>query len=490
LIAAVAAVSAVGLFNTAAASAASGNLSIATQPGLYPGFNSGITDYVVRCTGAPVQVTVSTPSNTRSSVDGQPSRKGSYTTQVALTTGQGFSVTTDGPGNGRSDSVYYVRCLPSDYPTWTTQRPGQPQADFYTVAPFARADLQPFPANWSNKYASVFDNNGVPIWWTKSSSALVPFEFHFLSNGNVIWTHLNQPGAEEHSLDGSLVRTVDTVGIGSDEHEALLLSNGNYLLQAYKPKCCYDLTPYGGPSNATIVDAEVQELTPAGALVWKWDASDHIPLSEVPRDWWNYILRPAVTVNGAWDVYHLNSMEPTGGDLLLSFRHLDAVYRINKSSGDILWKLSGTHRPESLTVVGDPIFDSGSEFGGQHDARELSDGTITVHDNGYQWSVRRKPRAVRYRIDTTAKTATLVEQVTDPGTTTAGCCGSARKLPGGDWVADWGQNDGIRELTAGGALVFGLTWDNSLFSYRAHPVLPGAVSRTALRAGMNAQYPR
>ena len=48
----------------------------------------------------------------------------------------------------------------------------------------------------------------------------------------------------------------------------------------------------------------------------------------------------------------------------------------------------------------------------------------------------------------------------------------------------------MTELSSSGSRVFSLTFDDSLFSYRAHPVPFGELSRAALRGGMDAQYPR
>ena len=52
----------------------------------------------------------------------------------------------------------------------------------------------------------------------------------------------------------------------------------------------------------------------------------------------------------------------------------------------------------------------------------------------------------------------------------------------------WGGNPLITELTPSGTRVFGLTFNNQ-FSYRAVPVPFGQLSRQALRAGMDAQFP-
>ena len=62
-------------------------------------------------------------------------------------------------------------------------------------------------------------------------------------------------------------------------------------------------------------------------------------------------------------------------------RHTDGIYGIERSTGDILWKLGGTKTEDSLRVMGDPHGDDLFENGGFivhffDDAllRELSDG--------------------------------------------------------------------------------------------------------------------
>jgi hypothetical protein len=156
---------------------------------------------------------------------------------------------------------------------------------------------------------------------------------------------------------------------------------------------------------------------------------------------------------------------------------------IDVSTGDIVWKLSGEPTGKSLAIVGDP----NNGFAAQHDIRSLGDGTVTLYDNETGRSLL--PRAVRYSIDEEAKTATLVEQATNYAIATSVCCGSARKLATGNWVIGWGGRSLITEQTMAGDTVFSLAFANGLFSYRTQPVTSG-LSAAALRAGMDAQYPR
>jgi hypothetical protein len=110
-----------------------------------------------------------------------------------------------------------------------------------------------------------------------------------------------------------------------------------------------------------------------------------------------------------------------------------------------------------------------------------------VHDNGTL--LNRAPRVVRYRIDTSARTARLVETVTDSRITASGCCGSARKLSTGGWLIDWGGTTTTSEYTWSGARVSTLAY-LPFWSYRADPIAKGRLSADALRDGMDAMFPR
>ena len=281
-------------------------------------------------------------------------------------------------------------------------------------------------------------------------------------------------------LDGRLIRNVGVVGWWTDLHELQRLSNGDYLVEAYVPRNNVDLSPFGGPRNTQVLDDLIQEVTPLGAVVWSWDSGDHIGLDQTPQRWYDALFQGGPP----YDIVHLNSVEAHGDEIVVSMRRTDAVWAISKRTGNVLWKLGGVHSDKSLAVYGDP--QAAYPFGGQHDARFLPDGTLTVHDNNT--GLAPALRAVRYRIDERLRTARLIEAVSDPQVPFSFCCGSARRLDDGSWIASWGSQPVVAGYSPSGARTFALVF-SGVFSYRANPV-PRTVSTQALRSGMDAQYPR
>jgi hypothetical protein len=441
--------------------------TVSATPELFPQFDPDISDYVVRCDGSTsIQLQVNATAGTTVSVNGAPSRSGSFTQGVARQPNQSFSIVLQESG---SQSTHTVRCLPADFPQFTVERNGAPQAQWQLglVGPIGDN-----PAIGS--YVVFFDDHGVPVWWKNTGRGSMYATL--FDNGNL--GIASRDLAHEETLLGEQLATIEGVNGEFDLHELVKLPNGNFLIITNVDTPNFDLTSIGGDANATIMDQEFQEVTPDGDLVWTWRSSDHIGAEEFAQQWW----QTALTRGAPYDVYHANSIEADGDSIIVSYRHLNAIYRINRVSNGIEWKLGGTTRAESLTTVDDPL----PSLVGQHDPRVYSDGTVTVHDN--QTNAGHPPRAVRYDIDAGAKTATLMESVTDAAAPSSICCGSARKLPTGNWVTTSGLNPFITELTSAGQPVLRVRFTGS-FMYRVEPLMPGRVDAADLRAAMDQKHP-
>jgi hypothetical protein len=462
--------------------------AVATEPPLRPAFDPDVESYVVSCEpAAATRVRVAAPTGTAVGIDGAAPRAGTFKVSVDLAPGQRFELEARTPSGVRR---HHVRCLPPDFPAFEAELTGRPQAQWYVVTPAFELAGGP-----GSRYVAIFDRGGVPVWWR--DAGVRPGDARLTPNGAITWARVfglgygvSELGAyEERRLDGSLVRTIQTAGSPTDFHEIEPTGGGGHLLLTYRTREGVDLSPWRGPRDATVLDAEVQALNAAGNLAWSWNSRAHITISEARRWLPEIIAHPVQLADGrkVYDIPHVNSVAADGDGIVVSMRHTDAIYRIDGATGRIAWKLGGTPTPERLQAIGSGD-GAPNAFGGQHDARLLADGTLTLFDNATNLS--RPPRALRYRIDARRRTATRLESLTDPLAGASPCCGNARKLAGGNWVVAWGGVPLISELTPTGRPVLRLRFGGGIFSYRVAPVEPGRLDPVTLRAGMDAMHPR
>jgi hypothetical protein len=261
---------------------------------LFPGFTPLLHDYVVRCNDAPVTVDGHAGGGWQAAIGSGPFRSGNFSEVVSVGAGQAFVITVREAAHPGQLYRYHVRCLPSDFLGWDFTRYGPVWPRYISVDTTHQLGYR------DRRYAIIFNSHGVPIWWYHTPAGRT----RVLPSGNVLWFDRSPaPNRwEVHRLDGSLVRTLEPVGSPADDHDLQLLDNGDYLLGSYVKQDHVDASAYGGSSDATVVNAELQQVSPGGQLVWDWKSQDHVALAETERHW------PWV-VNHGYDIVHWNSIE-------------------------------------------------------------------------------------------------------------------------------------------------------------------------------------
>ena len=460
---------------------AQGSVTLTTTPALTPKFSTTISDYITTCPANKVSVTSSSSSTSPVKIDRGSLKSGKQTALVNVSPGQRFQVVV---GKGSKATTHSIRCVPSDFPAFQASGKLPSSIPFFALsAPGLTGPPVP--------YAVVVDSNGTPVWW-KETPGKTPIDVKFLTGGRIgFWTGTLSAREESdgpfsvYGFNGVKQRDVNVVGGWGDLHDTTPTPRGTYYRIAAILRDSWDLTAFGGGSADQIIGNVVQEIDSSGNVVWQWDAQDHIGMAETGERWWAALgFRP---VKPPWDVNHINAIEEDGqGGVLISARHNDAIYRVNKSDGSITWKLGGATTSKSLTVVGDSA--NALHLGGQHDVRVQPDGTITVYDNGS--GLGRPPRALRWRIDANAKTATLVEQITDPAIRLSAALGSARRMSDGAWLISWTTYPWVKAYDKSHKQIFALKLVSNGRAYRAAPATPALATRAQLVAGMDAQFPR
>lgn len=246
----------------------------------------------------------------------------------------------------------------------------------------------------------MLDRDGYLAWWaspdyTSSDFKWLPGHNRFSMIGRKTATDV-----QYYHMDTGfvLIDSIAAQGPGlPDTHEFLTADNGNRLILVHRDTVMdlsnHTFNGFQGLTNANVKGMGIQEFDLQGNLLWEWWSIDHIHPSEFID---NYYYN-----SNQFDYAHANSINfDEDGHLLISFRHLDAVYKIDHNSGQVIWRLGG--RSSDFSFPNDP-----EGFSGQHSARRLPNGRYGLFDNGNQKVQPRHSRVVEYALDTVNWTATL-----------------------------------------------------------------------------------
>ncbi|XVV12685.1 arylsulfotransferase family protein [Actinoplanes sp. CA-131856] len=243
----------------------------------------------------------------------------------------------------------------------------------------------------------------------------------------------------------------------ADQHDLIITPQDTALFWVYDPKA-YDLTSVGGPKDGVLHDGVLQEIDIAtGRKLFEWRSSDHVGVAE------SYAPLPqGDSAHLPYDYFHANSVGlAADGDLIVSARHTWAVYKIDRKTGAVRWRLGG--KKSDISV------DERTSFAWQHDFRQRRDGSWSVFDNGAGVTkVRDYSRGVVFTVDEDAKKTTFVAEYVHPDRISAPTQGNFRELADGGSFIGWGQMPHFTEHEADGSVRFAghIPLDNQ--SYRAY----------------------
>jgi len=287
----------------------------------------------------------------------------------------------------------------------------------------------------SGGYAVVFDSTGAIAWYHNlASSRLNVADLMMQPNGNFTAYIGNSGGFQatggyfvEITPDGHEVRTwTAPSGYYTDLHEIRLTGNGpalkaNYITYDIRT---LDLGEIGGRSSVATAGHQIVRQNLAGTIEFSWDAWDHIAIDEWVGD------GPEKETTTSTDFDHPNAISfDASGNYVISWRDLDQIMDINSQTGEILWRIGGVRG--DYEFVNDPE----NGFTKQHAAKILANGDLLVYDNGTDHDPR-ETRAVEYRLDHAAKTATLVWEYRHDPPIYTGYLGWVERLANGNtWVA-------------------------------------------------------
>ncbi len=302
-------------------------------------------------------------------------------------------------------------------------------------------------------YLIIVDNQGTPIFYRNINGGM--YDFKLQPNG--VLTYFLYPKAY-YELDSSyniIHQYTASDGYTTNEHELRILPNGYYYLFGRR-NVTMDMSKIvsGGNPNATIIDGALQEFDSTGNLIFEWDALAHYKITDVD----NHVNLTQSTI----DFAHFNAVDfDTDGNPLISARNLDEITKVNKNTGDIIWRWGGKNN--QFKFINDTL-----GFSRQHDIRLFSNGNFSIFDNGVYHSIP-VTSAVEYKLDEADKTATLVSRYYHSPEIFAQDEGSVQELPNGDRLISWGPvyAPAITEIHSDNSVAYELSYGSFQNKYRA-----------------------
>lgn len=306
-------------------------------------------------------------------------------------------------------------------------------------------------------YVMIIQNDGTPLYYKRMLER--PYDFKVQPTG--LLSHFQRENVQGHIVMDDTYSVTDTVrcanGYTTDDHDFHILPNGNYLLIASQVQRI-DLSTVveGGHPSASVYGNHIQELDPSKNVILEWRCWDHYKFTDA-----NHADLTAPFI----DYTHMNAVDvDRDGNLLVSTRNFSEITKINRKTGEIIWRFGGVNN--EFTFTNDSV-----HFSYQHSIRSLRNGHYILFDNGsYRGVNPRYSRVVEYELNERYKTATLIWEYRHDPDYFSDTYGNAQRLVNGNTVMCWGTYGlpKLIEVRPNGDKAFELNFEENAESYRSY----------------------
>jgi hypothetical protein len=339
------------------------------------------------------------------------------------------------------------------------------------------APLSDYPA-----MAIMYDATGQPVWYYIDGTAKDyggAVSTYLTDKGVLIGPVMAQSGSPESPREvdfagNTIWECKDPLcgGTGDLTHDTIKLSNGNHVVVRWVSSG----SGMGGNQSPVF-----EEIDNSGKVVWSLDYAKLVPQpSGASGDWCH---GNSITIDIAKDVVYANC------------RWMGVVKTSYKNPNTLIWHMAASYGKATGTMTFSPAT---SQFTDVHDPEIHDDGTILFFDNGgYSMggtTATYHSRALEYKIDENAKTATLLWEF--PGTFNVDSWyknnwytayfGDADRLANGNVLIAAGSlssNNGdarvFEVMKADGKVVWEFRLDATFGVYRADRITPPLVKAVA-----------
>jgi hypothetical protein len=357
--------------------------------------------------------------------------------------------------DGRADQRSFVMpgdSLPADFPPLRVDTVNNPAPGELFIGGFTGIGGSTTYAN----YVIVADNRGKPLTYKRIGLLVNPFDYMFKLDPTGLYSYIDRTPTETNiRIVDSTFKQVDTYPKGNpataSHADFLLLPNGHALILYFDVKTI-DMSKIvqGGNPAASVMGNLVQEFDINKNIVFQWSSFDYLPITDTYED----------TLAASFDYSHANTVSlDNDGNILLSNRHMSEITKVDRNTGDIIWRMGG--KKNQFTFINERPENAPLYFSYPHHIQRLANGNIIFFDNGNQRKTKYS-RVVEYQLDETNKTATLVWEYRHTPDIYASAQGSVQRFPNGNTLIGWGDaslqgQTAITEIHADNTLAFELT---------------------------------
>src|SRR5205823_4120537 len=277
----------------------------------------------------------------------------------------------------------------------------------------------------AGRYGLAIDRTGRVVWYRKFDGGpglnfMAQPTGHYVARPPTGGPVASAPWVEVDVL-GNVTRTFGCAnGLTPRFHDLIELLDGSYWVMCDETRTM-DLTSFGGVAEAHVTGTAIQHIGANGELLFHWSAFDHLSIDDLaPTD------RTGASVN--WT--HGNALDlDADGNLLVSFRSLDEITKIDAKSGAIMWRLGGRANQFTFIGAGTP------PFAHQHGARLVDPSPLLLLDN---LGDPLESRAERFVLDQSARMARLVQAYSSMPPVVTEVGGSVQPLADGRALVSFG----------------------------------------------------
>jgi len=347
-------------------------------------------------------------------------------------TAYALEVVAYGPGGpGKSERLLLTTdTLPADLPSYSAG--GTDPSPGYVV--FAAMG-----------YGVAIDNTGRVVWYLRLAEPAT-LNFQPQPTGRY-YTHPIEADPRNPrtwlEIDplGRVTRTLGCAhGLVPRFHDLIALQDGSYWLMCDETRTM-DLSAAGGATGAQVTGTVVQHVSESEAVLFEWSSFDHFAITDLDS-----ASRTVPTVN--WT--HGNALAlDADGNLVISFRSLSEVTKIDTRTGAVVWRMGGSCNEFTFDEAPPP-------FSRQHGVRLTPGGELVLLDNlGHDTG----SRGERYAVDPASRTARMIGAYVPSVPAVASLGGTTQYLPNGHTLIAYGNGGRVEEYDAAGRVVWQIEGD-------------------------------